>query len=278
MDVNVYTVSILVQAVTPGVAGNISANSVKLQTPLEITSVTNPVAFVNGQDSETDQSAISRFRLYLNSLSRATPTAIESAIVSSNPNYTYTILENYIAIGQPCPGAVLINFDDGTGLGLNIPTNPANQTLAQSQVLNIVNELKTNIEAVRPAGVTVFVQTAQALAVSVQMETTFANTAQRLSSVAQIQTAVGDYLNSLGVGAALYKTRLINVIYNSCPNLIDVSDNISITAIDQFGNRIVPTTQGDLIITSGQVLRYLPSPPINNGVASIARSVITIDY
>lgn len=273
MDPNVFTVPVMVRAVTPGSGGNISANSLKLQSSIPVTKVTNPVAFQNGKDAESDAAFISRFRLYINSLSRATPSAIENAIVATNPNYYYVILENYIAIGQPQPGCVLVIFDDGSGLGLNIPLDPTQQTLGQQQILKIVNELKTNIEAVRAAGVTVFVQTAQTLNVSVSMEVAFANTAQRLASVGQIQTAVAAYVNSLGVGQSLYNSKLIQVIYNACPNLQDLS-NLKLTAIDQSGTFLPVNPQGDLIVNQGQVLRNLLNPP----QGSIASATITVDY
>lgn len=265
MATNVYAISCLVKAVTPGSIGNIGAHFLQLQTSLPITKVDNPSSFINGQDAETDQQFISRFQLYINSLSRGTLTALKFAIINTNPSYTFTILENYIAVGHPQPGCVLVNFDNGTGLSLNP---------ASAQIL--VNELADNLNDVMAAGITLFVQPAASCTVQVAVDILYASTASYLSNVSYTQNAITSYINSLAVGQTLFITKLAQIIYDSSPAVLNAF-NIVIQAIDQNGHFLTKTPFGDLKVTQGQVLRFISNPPTIHGVQVAAPSIVTID-
>lgn len=265
MAPNVYSISCLVQAVTAGSAGNIGAHFVQLQSSLPITSVDNPNSFINGQDSESDAQFISRFQLYINSLSRGTLSAIEYAIINTNPSYTYTILQNFIAVGQPQPGCILINFDNGTGLGLN-PIGA--QTL--------IAELADNVNDVIAAGITLFVQAAASCTVQLSVDILYQSTASYLLNASYTQNAITNYINSLAVGQTLYMTRLSQVIYDSSPAVLNAF-NINLQALDQNGNFLTKTNFGDIPVNQGQVLRYIPNPPVVSGAATAVPSSVTID-
>jgi uncharacterized phage protein gp47/JayE len=260
MDPNVYSISCLVQAVTPGTIGNIAANYLMLQSPLSISKVTNPSSFYNGVDSESDAQFVSRFRLYINSLSRATPSAIENAIVNTNPSYTYTILENYISATQPQPGCLLVTFDNGTGF-------PSAAMVA---------ELQTNVNAVRGACITPFVQAASTCTVSVSFDALFASTQAYTANAYAIQTAITNFINGLSVGENLYLTQLSQIIYNSSSAVLNAW-NVQIVAYDGTGTALTNSPYGDITVSTSQVLRFIPNPPSLNGVVQATASIMVID-
>lgn len=79
--VMVMSLNVSVQAVQPGVSGNVSANSIiSLRTAIpNISSITNIAAFSDGKEEETDLERKARFALYIQSLARATRGALEYA-------------------------------------------------------------------------------------------------------------------------------------------------------------------------------------------------------
>ena len=79
-------------AATPGSAGNVLAGSItSINQPIPgIDTVTNTAGLIDGLDAETDAALRSRFVLYFASLSKATLTAIESAIENVQQGLQYT--------------------------------------------------------------------------------------------------------------------------------------------------------------------------------------------
>lgn len=223
--------SALVQCVTAGAIGNISANTLtRIASTLPVSKVTNPAPFINGVDEETDASFRSRFQLYINTRSRATVKAIEDAIVNTQTGLTYTIQENVAADGSRLPGNVLIYYDDGTG-------NPP---------IALTNLLQTNVENVRAAGVSFSLAPATPVPISISFATKFSTGFNKTQLVGQLALALENYINTIPVGQAVVYTRLYQIIYDSTPGLFEAS------------NLLINNTAGDLNITLAQVARFIP--------------------
>ena len=80
-EVMVMSLDVPVQAVQPGISGNVAANSINLlrSSIPNITNITNVAAFSDGKEEETDLGRKARFALYIQSLARATRGALEYA-------------------------------------------------------------------------------------------------------------------------------------------------------------------------------------------------------
>ncbi|MGC8030527.1 baseplate J/gp47 family protein, partial [Salmonella enterica] len=72
------SVTVPIQAVTAGVAGNVTAGSINTiaQAITGIDTVTNAAGLTNGEDAELDADFRARFIHYINSLSKATKAAV----------------------------------------------------------------------------------------------------------------------------------------------------------------------------------------------------------
>src|SRR6202051_2981584 len=101
----VSSILIPVSAVVPGASGNVAANAIDtiFSSIPYVDLVDNPSAFTNGQDSESDASYLARFVLYFNSISKATKTAIEAAIINFNNSLDISIIENEDYAGNFMP-------------------------------------------------------------------------------------------------------------------------------------------------------------------------------
>lgn len=109
---------VAVVADLPGITGNAAAGTVtKFETkPAGIDEVTNLSAFANGRDKETDSSFRNRLKLYVQSLARCSPLAMQSALIGQEDPITGTtilfakVIEDTINLGN-----VSVYVDDGTG-------------------------------------------------------------------------------------------------------------------------------------------------------------------
>lgn len=249
MNPGVLQLSVLVQAVVPGAIGNVAQGTItKIASSLPIGSISNPAAFINGVDQESDAAYKARFQLYINTRYASTTLAIANAIVATDPAVTYTIQENLTGIdGTPLPGHVQITVDDGTGFPPDL----------------LITTLQSNIDQVRPASVSFFLEPADPITVSLQMNTTWNSGYNRNNYVGIISTAVQNYINSLAVGQSLYLTRLYQVIYDSVPGALK----------DVYGLTVNGGT-ADLVITPSQVCRFLANLPAG---VDLPVSEITID-
>jgi hypothetical protein len=198
-----------VQAVTLGSQGNVSTGAIQLlQTGISgIDTVVNPGPMADGADAETDAAARIRFRLYINSLAKATPGAIGFAILSTQLGLQYTITENKDYAGATVYGMVTVIVDDGSGA---IP----------SDVLTAVTNA---IGLTRAASVRVGVFAATKTMVTVGMTITTLAGYDHPTVVAQVGAALVAYINNLGLGNGLPYTRLEQVAYDASPGVSNVS-------------------------------------------------------
>jgi len=98
-----------------GVAGNIGGDRINviINAPSQLLSVTNPNAFSNGREEESDQSLKRRASLYLQSLARAQPRALEFAALSADLTPRLSLASLYEPPDQR--GYSWLYIDDGSG-------------------------------------------------------------------------------------------------------------------------------------------------------------------
>lgn len=105
-------------AVDKGSRSNVDANQIVhfIDRPPGVTGVTNPAAITNGRDKERDESFRARLKAYVQALSRATPTALQSFVASVVLADGRRVLFSRVVEPVPPSGEVLLYIDDGTGL------------------------------------------------------------------------------------------------------------------------------------------------------------------
>lgn len=110
------TVSVI--ADVAGADGNVSASAVTrfVSKPPGVEEVTNPAAFTQGADKESDDAFRSRLRAYIRGLSKCTVQAIEAGIIGQvDPITGNTILFAHAVEDIVDRGYVTVYVDDGTG-------------------------------------------------------------------------------------------------------------------------------------------------------------------
>lgn len=206
------SISAKVVATVAGVIGNVAPNAITvINSPIPgVDTVTNPLAFTNGVDVQSDPAAKEFFVFYLNSLSRSTLAAINYAVMTipqvtnfltvENTNYT-TQLEQL--------GYFYVVFDDGSG-------SPPPDTIAAVQ--NAVEEyrgltIKYDVKGPTLVNVTV--------SAHIALPSGYTNP----NLVTDCQTALALYVNFVPFGGTLFYTRIAQIIYNviaiDAPGLIN---------------------------------------------------------
>lgn len=232
------SVIVPVQAVTPGVAGNAVAGAVStiVGAIAGVDTVTNAATFANGADAEPDGAFRSRFIAYVASLSKATKTAIGSAIASIKQGLTYVILENQTYAGLQQNGTFIVIVDDGSG-------SPSSALL--SSVSNAV-------DAVRPLTSTFYVYGPVVVNATVAMSIATAAGYTHQVITAQVQTALMNYVNSLPLGTTLAYSRLAQVAYDASPGVINVTSmllNGGTTDLPATNLQVIKTTLNSITVS-----------------------------
>lgn len=107
--------NVQVSAMTPGASGNVPRGAIKsfASPPFPGATVTNPLPFTTGQDSETDDQLRVRIKRALASKGLGTATAVKSAVIGATPSdESATVVSNEMV--QTTNGAILY-IDDGSG-------------------------------------------------------------------------------------------------------------------------------------------------------------------
>lgn len=203
------SITLPVQAVVPGQAGNVQAGGISLLATAipGIDTVTNTQPLQNGLDAEDDPSLRRRFQSWAASLARATPQAVTAAVGSVRQGLAIAIAEGVDAAGNPRAGHFVVTVDDGSGA-------PPPALLAA---------VAGAIEAVRPVGTSCDVQPPVLVPVSVSLAITVAPEASKAAIQGPVAQAVGGYVNALPVGAPLPLTRLATLAYGASPFVTNVS-------------------------------------------------------
>lgn len=209
LAIGITSVTVNAIAVTPGAAGNATANTVTLLStavPL-VDTVTNASPLTGGVDAESDAAFRARFIVYIGTLSRATKAAIGFAVQSVGAGLTYTIAENQTAGGSYSPGNFVVTVDNGTG----------------SPGSTILNNVQTAVDAYRPVGSTYTVQAPTVVTANVACTITVAAGYVKANMLATVSAAITAYINGLGMGVALSYSRIAQVVYDSTPGITNVT-------------------------------------------------------
>ena len=221
------SITVPVVAVIAGRLGNIAAGAANtyVGTLSGIATVTNVAAFTNAIDVETDAALRSRFVSFIAGLSRATKTAIGSALAGVQPNLDYYIVENVTTTGTPSPGYFYAVIDDGSGA---VPQ----ETIALAQ---------RAVEAYRPLGTTfgVIAATPQTINLSMTVTSSF-SAAPTLE--AEVQLALTSYINALKIGEDVSFTKIADTAYNSSGLVTNVS-GINLSGTTSATDVIISTQQ-----------------------------------
>lgn len=192
-----------------GQAGNILVNAIStIASSLPgIDQVANALPYSNGIDAEGDQPFRDRFQIYLSGLSRATLSAVTSAVANVRQGLNIFIQENMTADGSLRPGSFLVTVDDGSGC-------PSASLLAL---------VAGAVDAVRPVGTMYSVQGPQVVIVNVEFIAVLdATTVAPQILLATIQQSVAAYLNSLAIGRVASATRIAQCAYEVGPDVQNI--------------------------------------------------------
>jgi len=205
----VGNVTVPVQALTAGAAGNAVAGSVSVIAGAisGVDTVTNTAAFTNGTDAESDTALRTRFIAYVGSLSKATKNAVAYAITSLKQGLVASIVENRTYAGATQYGYFYVVVDDGTG-------SPSSTLLA-----NVANA----IDAVRPLTSTFGVFAPVVVNASVAMTISTDAGADHAATALVVKNALTSYINALPLGTTLPFSRLAQVAYDASPSVTNVT-------------------------------------------------------
>ena len=223
------SVNVPVQAAAAGSDGNASAGTVTtvVGSIPGIDTVKNANAFANGADAESDDDARARFRLWIQSLSKATKAAIEYAIASVQQGVTYKVVENQNYAGTTQYGYFYAVVDDGSGA-------PSSTFLSSVYLA---------IDAVRGFTVSFGVFGPTLVTANVAMTITTDPSETHSDIVTIVNTAITNYIATLSLGQALPITKLSAIAYGASSYVTNVT-NITINS-----------SASDLTATVKQVIR-----------------------
>lgn len=197
------SVSVPVTAMVAGAVGNAAVATVdQLASALPgIDLVTNPGVVGGGLDAESDASLRSRFGNFLDSRTRATTTAVTYALASLRQGLRWAIADAQDGAGQFLSGHFTVTLDDGSG-------TPSPALIAQASAA---------IDAVRPAGTSFTVRGPTVLPVTVQVGLTLAATGDSAQVAPLVTSAIGAYVDNLGVGSPLTVSRVVALAFGADP-------------------------------------------------------------
>ncbi len=204
----VGSLTVAVVAQVAGSAGNVQAGTITLLVTAipGIDTVVNAAPTQDGLDAETDAAFRSRFQNFVQSLSRATPLAVQYAVNSIQQGLNCVVSENADTTGNVHPGNFVVTVDDGTG-------NPPVSLLARASLA---------IEAVRPLGSTFSVQAPVVTSANVNLTIAVSTATSKTLVVPVVASAITSYINSLPIGAPLPFTRVAQVAYAASSSVINV--------------------------------------------------------
>lgn len=226
---------VTVQAINPGIQGNVIAGTISLiasAIPF-VDTCNNAANFNNGIDAESDPSFKARFAQYIQTLSKATLAAIGYAISTVQQGLTWTVSENTNAIGAYLPGNFVVTVDDGSG------TPSSTLQAAVSAAVSIV----------RPLCSTWTVRAPTVTTATISLVITTSPTTLEAALLVPVQAAIVAYVNSIPDGSPLVFTRIAGVAYSVDPSIIAVEG----VTLNGGSSDLIPTALGAIKTNLGSV-------------------------
>lgn len=205
----VGSISVPIEAVTAGAAGNAQAGQINTITTAipGVDTVTNPLTFTSGEDAESDADLRVRFVAYLASLARATKAAIGYAISSVQSGVTYQLVENESYAGSADLGYFYAVVDDGSG----------------SPGVEFLNSVANAIEQYRAFTIRYGVYAPVTVNATVVMTATIDTGYDATATKLLVQEALQAHINGLIIGEDLPYTRLAQVAYDASEGVINIT-------------------------------------------------------
>lgn len=182
------SITVTCQNIVAGVAGNVIAGAIGLVASVipGVDTVTNPVAFTNGLNGETDTAYKARFGLFLPALAKGTPVAIESAVLGVSQNLSCAVLNCTAVIGGPTAyGYGVIAVDDGSGATPSATLAAIAAAAAGSSIV--------------PLGASVSVVQAPVVYSTIELTIICATAAAKSAAQPIVQNAIASYVGGLAV-------------------------------------------------------------------------------
>lgn len=204
LPANTGSIVVPVQALVPGTGGNVSQGSITqitsaigVQAATGIDSVTNPADFINGVNSENDDSLKNRFAAFILGLSRGDYFGTQYAVLSVSAFIQWKLAEAEDYAGNFRPGYYYIVADDGSG------TPPD----------TFIEGVMIAANKVRPLGnyVNVFPPQVEFLNISAQISV--AAGYDKNTVIGLVAQAIEDNVNALGLGNGLPYSLISSWIY-----------------------------------------------------------------
>lgn len=209
VPIGTVTADVPVVAVIAGTASNVQVNTVTLVASAlpGIDTVTNAAPMSGGLDAESDIALRARFQLFLASLSRATVTAIEAAVLGTRQGLTVAVTENTLPNGATQNGFFTVIVDNGTG----------------SPPASVLQAAAAAVENVRPIGSAYVVQPPSILQVAVELIITTQSSASHATAAVNVAAAITAFVDTLPVGASLPNSRIVQVAFDADPSVRNVA-------------------------------------------------------
>ncbi|KIQ93890.1 hypothetical protein LH47_02040 [Anoxybacillus thermarum] len=201
------TVSVLVEAEIVGSSGNVLANTITVLVDVidGVESVTNPQAFENGVDEESDESLLARYY-----------ERIRKPITSGNiAHYRQWALE-VAGVGD----AKVYPVWNGSGTVKVVLLGTDKTAPAQS----VIDEVATHIENVRPIGATVTVVGATEVPINVSATLTLVAGKTLADAQTEFEPLLIEYLQSLAFVDPVVRYTRVSSLLLDCPSVIDYSN------------------------------------------------------
>lgn len=215
-------ISVPVIALVSGASGNVITGAIdQAASFLPVDTISNPAAFTNGADAESDQSYRSRFITWINSRSLGTLLAYESAITDGTPTIFHKIKENTSFAGATQLGFVSVIIDDGSG----------------APPSSLISLISTKIGQVRALGIQYGVYAVVSLNANITVDLSIDPLATSTEVIQDVKEAISAYLATLQIGQTLIFTKLYQVIYDASTQIIEASNLL----VNSVAADLVPT-------------------------------------
>ena len=196
---DMQSISVPVQCQVAGSNGNVSVGALCLMgTAISgIDTVTNPAAFLNGADQETDAQLRARFPLWLAAKASGCRAAVGNAVAGVQTGLSSALRDGVAADGTAQTGYFTVVVNDGSG-------SPSDALLTQ---------VYEAVDAVRALGVGFAVRPPQTLAVNVSMTVVVPMSVVVQQAATAIENALSLDIAGAVVGAGYAYSRLSYLAY-----------------------------------------------------------------
>ena len=214
-------ITITVRALDAGVSKNTGAATVteKVTALPDIDTVSNPVAFRNGADAETDAGRKARFREFVNTLVRGTREAVEFGAKTAQilDDDGFTILERVVdANVTESAGSINVFIWNGTG-----STSTDLVDLTTDIINGFIDESGNPVQGYKAAGVVSTVGAATEITQAVTVTLTIADGFLLANVSPDVSDAIANHFDTLGVGDDILFSALSAAVKN-VPGVADV--------------------------------------------------------